>query len=151
MKLAEALKLRADLQKTVEQLKSRLIDNVKVQEGDLPAEQPSVLFAELDNILPQLETLIVKINLTNTQTKIDDKTMTQLLAEKDVLQKKLDIYRSAYSHAIIRNDRYSRNEIRFISIIDGELLQKNINTISKQYRELDLKIQQANWTTELID
>ncbi len=151
MKLAEALKLRADLQKTVEQLKSRLIDNVKVQEGDLPAEQPSVLFAELDNILPQLETLIVKINLTNTQTKTDDKTMTQLLAEKDVLQKKLDIYRSAYSHAIIRNDRYSRNEIRFISIIDGELLQKNINTISKQYRELDLKIQQANWTTELID
>lgn len=151
MKLAEALNLRADLQKTVEQLKSRLIDNVKVQEGDVPAEQPSALFAELDNIMPQLETLIVKINLTNTQTKIDDKTMTQLLAEKDVLQKKLDIYRSAYSRAIIRNERYSRNEIRFVSTIDGESLQKNINTMSKQYRELDLKIQQANWTTELMD
>lgn len=151
MKLAEALNLRADLQKSVEQLKSRLIDNVKIQEGDLPAEQPSVLFAELDNILPQLETLIVKINLTNTQTKIDDKTMTQLLAEKDVLQKKLDIYRSVYSRAIIRNERYSRNEIRFVSIINGESLQKNINAMSKQYRELDLKIQQANWTTELMD
>ena len=151
MKLAEALNLRADLQKSVEQLKSRLIDNVKVQEGDLPAEQPSVLFAELDNILPQLETLIVKINLTNTQTKIDDKSMTQLLAEKDVLQKKLDIYRSAYSRAIIRNERYSRNEIRFVSIIDGESLQKNINAMSKQYRELDMKIQQANWITELMD
>ena len=77
--------------------------------------------------------------------------MTQLLAEKDVLQKKLDIYRSVYSRAIIRNERYSRNEIRFVSIINGESLQKNINAMSKQYRELDLKIQQANWTTELMD
>lgn len=149
MKLAEALNLRADLQKYVEQLKSRLVDNVKVQEGDKPMEQPTVLFTELNNTLPQLEDLIVKINLTNTQTMVDGKSMTQLLAEKDILKKKLDIYRASYSHAVIRNDRYSRNEVKFVSAIDGESLQKKIDTMSKQYRELDMKIQQANWSTEL--
>ena len=149
MKLAEALNLRADLQKYVEQLKSRLVDNVKVQEGDKPMEQPTVLFTELNNTLPQLEDLIVKINLTNTQTMVDGKSMTQLLAEKDILKKKLDIYRASYPHAVIRNDRYSRNEVKFVSAIDGESLQKKIDTMSKQYRELDMKIQQANWSTEL--
>ncbi|MBP5720583.1 MAG: DIP1984 family protein [Bacteroidales bacterium] len=151
MKLAEALNLRADMQKYVDQLRSRLIDNVKVQEGDQPMEQPTVLFTELNNVLPQWESLIVRINMTNAQVKIDGKTMTELLAEKDVLRRKLEIYRSAYSRAIVRNDRYTRNEIRFVSTIDGESLQKKIDSMSKQYRELDMKIQQTNWSTELMD
>ncbi len=151
MKLAEALNLRADLQKYVEQLKSRLVDNVKVQEGDKPLEQPTILFTELNNILPQLEDLIVKINLTNTQVIVDGKSMTQLMAEKDILRKKMDIYRTAYSDAVIRNDRYSRNEIKFVSTIDGESLQKKIEAMSRQYRELDMKIQKANWSADLLE
>ena len=139
------------MQKYVEQLKSRLVDNVKVQEGDKPLEQPTILFTELNNILPQLEDLIVKINLTNTHVIVDGKSMTQLMAEKDILRKKLDIYRTAYSDAVIRNDRYSRNEIKFVSTIDGESLQKKIEAMSKQYRELDMKIQKANWSADLLE
>ena len=40
MKLAEALNQRADLQKRIAQLRDRLSNNVKVQEGDTPAEKP---------------------------------------------------------------------------------------------------------------
>lgn len=149
MKLAEALNLRADLQKSAERLQSRVINNVKVQEGDKPMEQPAVLFSELDNILSQLEELVVKINMTNTQTVVDGKSMTRLLSEKDILKEKLSIYRSAYSHAVIKNERYSRSEVKFVSTVDGEALQKKIDSMSKQYRELDMRIQQANWTTEL--
>lgn len=149
MKLAEALNLRADRQKSVERLQSRIVNNMKVQEGDKPMEQPVVLFSELDNILTQLEELVVKINLTNAQTMVDGKSMTRLLSEKDMLKKKLDIYRSAYSNAVIKNERYSRNEVKFVSTVDGEGLQKKIDSMSKQYRELDMRIQQANWSTEL--
>ena len=151
MKLAEALILRADMQKCVAQYKNRINDNAKVQEGDKPAEQPTLLFLELNDLLPELQALVVKINMTNTRTMIDGKTMTELLAEKEVLGTKLDIYRSAYSNAIIRSDRYSRNEIRFVSAIDIESLQKKIDTMSKRYRELDTIIQQANWTNDLIE
>ncbi|MEM8557071.1 MAG: hypothetical protein AAGG50_04525, partial [Bacteroidota bacterium] len=38
MKLAEALILRADLQKRLAQLRQRVMQNVKTQEGDAPAE-----------------------------------------------------------------------------------------------------------------
>ena len=43
MKLAEALSIRKDLQKRIEQLKSRLENTVKVQEGEQPAENPEDL------------------------------------------------------------------------------------------------------------
>ena len=42
MKLAEALILRADCQRHIEQLKQRLLRNVKVQEGDKPSEDPKI-------------------------------------------------------------------------------------------------------------
>ena len=150
MKLAEALNIRADMQKHVVQLKERIDSNVKVQEGDQPAEQPSLLFTELQEVLTRLQVLISKINLVNTKTVIDGKTMTEMLAEKDVLKMKLEIFRSAYSNAIIKCERYSRNEVRYVSAIDCESLQKKIDTISKQYRELDLKIQEINWSTEIV-
>ena len=38
MKLAEALSIRKDLQKRIQQLGQRIQNNVKVQEGDEPKE-----------------------------------------------------------------------------------------------------------------
>ena len=40
MKLAEALSKRSQLMEKVSQLKVRLNDCIKVQEGDVPAESP---------------------------------------------------------------------------------------------------------------
>lgn len=51
MKLAEALSNRADLQRRISQLKGRLKDSAKVQEGDTPAEDVETLFLELDSCL----------------------------------------------------------------------------------------------------
>jgi hypothetical protein len=46
MKIAEALALRADLQKRLEQLKQRLVKNARIQEGDKPEEDPAELQSE---------------------------------------------------------------------------------------------------------
>ncbi len=40
MKLAEALQERADINRNIQQLKSRLQNNVLVQEGEKTAEEP---------------------------------------------------------------------------------------------------------------
>ena len=61
MKLAEALVLRADYQKRLEQLKFRLIRSAKVQEGDEPAENPSRLLDELEDVATRLAELIRRI------------------------------------------------------------------------------------------
>ena len=54
MKLAEALSLRADLLKSIAQLKSRLKECSKVQEGDEPSENPEELLAQLNSKFPEL-------------------------------------------------------------------------------------------------
>src|SRR5712692_11629709 len=68
MKLAEAVILRADCQKRIAQLKSRLLTNAKVQEGDAPAETPQELIAELRRVSTELLDLIKRINRTNSAT-----------------------------------------------------------------------------------
>ena len=149
MKLAEALNLRADLQQRVARMKERLSNNVKVQEGDEPAERPEALFAELEADITQLEKLIVRINNTNRDTVWEGRTLTELIAAKDVLSLHLSVLRGTLESANVRSDRFSRNEIKFVRTVDVSELQKRVDALSKEIRELDAKLQQANWTTEL--
>lgn len=53
---------------------------------------------------------------------------------------------------IASNDtRFGKNEIRFIRTVDVRELHKEVDKYSKQLRELDLKIQELNWTVELVE
>ena len=149
MKLAEALNQRADLQKRIAQLRERLANNVKVQEGDQPAENPDDLFKELEGSLKQLKDLIVSINRTNQETVWEGKTLTEMIAEKDVLSMHLGALRSTLEAANVRSDRFSRNEIKFVRTVDVNALQKKVDDLSKELRELDSKLQQANWMTDM--
>lgn len=149
MKLAEALNLRADLQKRVAQIKERLNNNIKVQEGDAPAEAPEALFRELDATLAQLQEMIFRINRTNLATVWEGRCLTDMIAEKDTLALRISVLREVLGNANVRNDRFSRNEIKFVRTIDIAALQKQIDGLSKQLRELDVRLQQANWMTDL--
>ncbi|MBR5687756.1 MAG: DIP1984 family protein [Prevotella sp.] len=151
MKLAEALSLRKDLQARIEQLKVRLLNNIKVQEGEQPTEDPKELMAELNGCFDQLETLIFRINATNMQTAEDGKTITQLNAERDVLKMRVDFLRNLSNNASQLNNRYSRTEIKTVATIEVKPLRKQIDKLSEALRKLDLKIQTLNFTTELIE
>ena len=120
-----------------------------MQEGDRPAEKPEDLFKELEGSLKQLKDLIVSINRTNQETVWKGKTLTEMIAEKDVLTMHLSSLRATLDAANVRSDRYSRNEIKFIRTIDVNELQKRVDDLSRDLRELDSKLQQANWMTDL--
>lgn len=150
MKLAEALQIRADLQTRVAQMPVRLRNNAVVQEGSVPAENPIELMAELDTLLDRLARVTVRINLTNAAA-FDDKgrSMTQLLAERDSLRRQIEIYRNFADAAADIAPRRSLTEIRVISTVSVPELRKKCDTISKRLREIELKIQELNWTIEL--
>jgi len=69
MKLAEALILRADHKKRLEQLNERLMGIAKVQEGDDPAEDPLALLIEVDRVADGLTRLIQRMNRTNSSSR----------------------------------------------------------------------------------
>ena len=151
MKLAEALHLRADLQKRIAQLGDRLNNNAKVQEGDDPAEDPKMLLAELDADTAELARLITAINLTNSRTVTDGKTLTAMIAEKDALALKISLLRNFLAQASAKVERYSNTEIRIQSTVEVREEQKKLDALSKTLRELDVKIQGLNWTVDLIE
>ena len=151
MKLAEALSIRKDLQKKIEQLKSRILNNVKVQEGEQPAEDPAELMKELESCLSQLESLIWKINATNMTTMVEGKTLTQLMAERDVLSKRVGTLREIFDRASSGQDRYSRSEIKMLTTVDVKTLGKKIDSLSAELRKLDITIQGVNFTADLAE
>lgn len=152
MKLAEALILRADLKKRFEQLRQRLTNNAKVQEGDEPSEKPEDLLKETEQIANEYEKLIKQINQTNSQTEFaKGKTLTDALAERDVLILRRGIYSGLVNAATVSQQMYSRSEIKFVSTVNVAQTQKQVDKLSKQYRELDAKIQEFNWKIDLVE
>ncbi len=149
MKLAEALKERADLTVRLEQLCTRMTNNAQVQEGDKPAEAPAALMGEFDRCAGRLEELICRINLTNSATMVDGEPMTALLARRDILKKRVEAYRQLAERAGAVNFRVSRAEIKTVSTVDVAAVRKKADDLAREFRELDNRIQAANWASEL--
>lgn len=151
MKLANALSQRSELQTRIRQLEDRLDNNAQVQEGEQPAEDPMELLKELDADYARLEELISAINRTNNSTKLEDgTTLSDLLAKRDCLKGKLSILRGFLNSASSLVRRHSVSEIKVKSTVDVRKLQKQVDSLSKDLRELEETIQEKNWTTELM-
>ena len=151
MKLGEALIKRADLQKKIGQLRARLGQNAKIQEGDEPAELITNLLAEYDKTSSVLEKLIKRINRTNSATSFRGGTIIDSIVEGDSISAKIKTYRELYEAAINKPERFGRLEIKYVKCVDVAMLQNQINDLSKDLRTLDIALQECNWNTELLD
>ena len=151
MKLAEALQERADLNRNIEQLENRLINNVLTQEGEQPAEDPAVLKEALDKCTARLAYLISRINQTNCQTIVDGKSLTEMIAEKDALNVKISAYKDIVYTAGPSAHRARNTEIKIKPTINVSAWQAQIDQMAKELRILDNKLQENNWKTDLIE
>jgi hypothetical protein len=152
MKLAEALIWRADAKKRLEQLKMRLLRNAKVQEGDAPAEDPAALLAEYERLAGEFTQIIQRINRTNSATPLRDSlTLADALAVRDVLSLRVETLRNLAQAATITQDRYTKSEVKFRSTVNVAELQQQVNQFAQEHRELDARIQEANWYTDLLE
>jgi hypothetical protein len=152
VKLAEALILRADSQRRIEQLKQRIVQNVITQEGSDPVEDPAALLAEMERVASDLTALIQQINATNSAATIEDgTTLSDALARRDILRLRHGIYRDAAQAASQSSNRYMRSELRMTPQIDVSAIQQRADDLAREHRDLDTRIQEANWRTDLVD
>ena len=151
MKLAEALQERADLNRNIEQLKDRLIHNALVQEGEQPVENPEKLKQELDVSISRLSYLIAHINETNCKTFVEGKSLPELIAQKDALSVKIYTYKDIVYAGSQSSYRARNSEIKIKPAISVADWQSEIDKMSKELRYLDNKLQESNWTTELME
>lgn len=151
MKLAEALQERADLNRRIEQLRYRLNNNVLVQEGEKPLEDPAALLEELESSFTRLEWLIARINLTNCAVKVEGRSLTELIARRDVLSLRAEVYRRLVEEASQNTHRATRTEIKILSAVDVPALQRQADDASRELRLLDNTLQATNWTADLME
>ena len=149
MKIAEALQERAALAKKIDRISVRLNSNAVVQEGEKPQEDPAMLMKELNESVAQLEKLISDINLANCKTIVNGKSLTEHIAHKDCLVKKISVLQSLEANSNNLARRASHSEIKIFATIDASDLQKQIDSLSKELRLTDNLIQETNWKTEI--
>ncbi len=151
MKLAEALMERADLNRKIQQLRELITDNLLVQEGESPSQDPAQLMQELDEAVNRLNELMAKINLTNCRTMAEGKTLTELIAEKDTRMLQLDSYRDFVREASQNTRRARGTEIIIRSAVNVSGLQKKADDLAAQIRRLDNTLQMTNWQVDLME
>lgn len=152
MKLAEALLERKSLMQKVTALQGRITQNALVQEGDAPAELPLDLLAELDADVVQLETLIQRINATNNVARLEDgATLSEAIVRRDMIVLRRQSWQSLADNAALRQNRYTRNEVKFVATVNVADVRREADALAKAHRELDAQIQAANWTVDLLE
>ena len=105
----------------------------------------------MDNSIKRLQYLIARINQTNCETSIDGESITELIAQKDALSLKINIYKETAFLASQLSYRARNSEIKIKSAISVTDWQAEIDKMSKELRLLDNKLQENNWKTELIE
>jgi hypothetical protein len=156
LKLAEALLLRADRRRTFEQLRNRAQASARHQEGEEPPEDANALLVEAEEALDELETLIRRINNTNSVTTLaDGRTLTAVLAERDALSLRYALLSgladAGAGNAQGRIGRQMRSELRVLAAVPVAELRHRADDVARRHRELDALIQQANWNTDLAE
>jgi hypothetical protein len=155
MKLGEALALRADLQKRLHQAQARLFENASVQEGDAPALDPQALLREFRAIASEHESVVRRINRTNVRVSVvvDDASLTlaDAVLRRDLLAREAGLLRELATRAAPQRSRFLHTEVKHVPAIDIAAVLADADRLSRAHRELDTRIQQVNWTAELIE
>ncbi len=158
MLLAEALIERAALQRKISDLQGRAEACAVYAEGEQPTEDVNALLTEAVAAGDALVTLIYRINVTNTTTTLPGGlTLTMALARRDALDLVMKVIRGVTDTAAgtgRRNYGYGRrtSHSELIDKTDLNVPARRAETdaLAQTRRELDMAIQAANFSTELI-
>ncbi len=152
MQLAEALLIRADQNKKILSLRARIAHNALAQEGDAPQEDVATLLAECFAVIEQQRVLVQRINAANASARLPDgRLLAQVLGERDALAQRHAVMTQAVEATRKDADRYSMREIKWVPQLDVAATQKQIEDLARQLRELNVRLQEANWQVSLPD
>ena len=129
--------------------------SARYQEGEEPPEDAGERVSMASTVLDELEGLIRNVNRTNSSTVMaDGRTLTDALAESDVLWLRYSVLKVSADAASgaqqqVGYMRATRSELKLMSDLDVRNLREQASDVARRVRELDARIQEVNWTTEL--
>lgn len=157
MKLAEALSMRSAVLRQLEALRTRIADNARYQEGEEPAEDAAALLIDAEAAVQEWQRLIQAINRTNATTDMGpDGTLTDALGRRDALRWRRHLLTTAADAAAGSGKqqgyaRQLRSELKMVAALPVSELRARADQAARDLRELDVRIQQKNWETDLLE
>lgn len=155
MKLGEALALRADLQKRMQQAQKLLLENATLQEGDAPTVDPVGLLEQYRVLAEDHERTVRQINRTNAAAHIvveaEPMSLADAVVRRERLARHAGVLRDLTTRAMPERNRFLRTEVKHVPAFDVTAILAQTDRLSREHRELDIRIQQANWEVELVE
>ncbi len=150
MKLAEALILRADMQRKLVNINSRIAENVKVQEGDEVSEMPLKLMKEAEELINNLYNLIAHIHHTNATVNLaNGKTLLMTMVERDKLKERYRMITYALNKAKTDPNIQYHYQVKWKKTVNVIALQRQAEDIAIKIRNLNMLIQATTWKVDL--
>lgn len=116
------------------------------------------LLAQAREVTGQIEELIRRINRTNAATELEPGvTITDAIARRDALASRRRLVTAVADAASGHQSqdagwgRQLRSELRQLTDVPVAELRREADDLARQYRELDMRIQEANWAAEVSD
>lgn len=154
MKLGELLAQRADLQKRMQQVQKLVLDNATLQEGDTPTLDPSALLAQYAQLAVEHESVVRLINRTNITARIqiapEILTLADGVVRRERLARHAGLLRDLTARAMPERSRFLRTEVKHVPAFDVAAVMEQADALSREHRELDTKIQRANWEVDVM-
>ena len=157
MLLGAALADRASKKKQLEQVAARAAAVARYQEGEEPAESADELLAKGRTLISELRDLVRRINRTNSATELAPGfTLTDALAQRDGYAAQYRLVTAVADAGAGRGRevvwaRQLRSELQQVSAVQVADLRAEADQIAEARRNLDVRIQQAGWATELLE
>lgn len=112
--------------------------------------------ADAGEVLDDLESLIRRINRTNAATDLGEHgTLTDALARRDVLRLRHSVVTAAADAAAGTGERgcgrQLRSELVMLSALPVAEPRGQADALARDIREIDVRIQRANWEVDLLD
>lgn len=165
MLLAEALAARKDTIKEIDDLTGRLKAAVVRYEDQVsPVEDAGEVLAALGRALDRLESLTVRLNRANNDTRLNFDGRELSVMEAIALRERLLLEAKARRAAVDAVEqatgagragrgwlthRRAKDELRELPTVDLRAERQAADRLSEAVRRLDVAVQQRNWTIEL--
>lgn len=167
MLLAEALAARNDAKKIILASGERIgAAAVRFEDEDESAKAAELAAAEtaFAEALARFETLTVAINRANNAARVpfagEDLSLMEAIARRDAMMfeaKQREAALEAADEALGRashrryggSERRTKDDVRRLAVGDPAARRAAHDALARRIRELDLAIQQVNWTTEI--
>ena len=152
MLLAEALLRKSVLKKELEALEQRMSESARVPHDEEPVDDYLLLLESYRKKEGELLEMNLRILETNFNTSFEEgETISQAIIRRDSLRRLVSMYNKLLSAATGGDRRlFSSRDVKYRRIVDMDKARVNKDNTAMKYRELDVKLQQLNWNTELL-